>query len=589
MRKSDELLKKLDNAPLYFLLLPLLILFFSYYLLLGENAVFEIHDQLDESVVHNIINAIHLFEGLKVYPEMFSEGVPATGIMPSAITYVLYRFFPVFTAFMLEFLISEICAFLGAYACIKLFSKSSILAVLGGMALMWLPYKPSYGLSIVGFPVIVYAFARLYNAKRQWLSYILIVFYALMTHLAWVGYAVCIFVFFADIILLIISARERKPFKYKHFFIGSAFLVLTYVCVYRELFLQFFTGSGFVSHRDEILILAYPFGYALNVFKYGDESVHPYHIYQIIPIIFLLIIYGIRFRKLEENTKRAYLVALFFFAVNILIAIIYGLCGNNSFIEFRRARTGFFRDFQFNRFYWLYPGTWYICAGAAFSLPVSYHGRMSAKDEKYSVIGHLPLVLVWGIIGISLLPTAWYIRQNSSWLTNKSQYKNNMSVGFISFKDFYAQDLMKEIDEYIGRDKSTYRVASLGLYPAVSQVAGFYTIDGYSNNYPLEYKYKFRNIIAKELDKDPYIQNYYDLWGSRVYLYTAEAPENYGAKTEDFVYRNLDLDTAVMKEMGCEYIFSAGEIEDCGRLSLKLLNIFETDESYYRIYLYEIE
>ena len=55
---------------------------------------------------------------------------------------------------------------------------------------------------------------------------------------------------------------------------------------------------------------------------------------------------------------------------------------------------------------------------------------------------------------------------------------------------------MQEIDDAIGRDKSTYRVAHLGISPAPALMHGFYTVDGYSNNYPLEYKHRFREVIA---------------------------------------------------------------------------------------------
>jgi len=35
--------------------------------------------------------------------------------------------------------------------------------------------------------------------------------------------------------------------------------------------------------------------------------------------------------------------------------------------------------------------------------------------------------------------------------------------------------------------------------------------DGYSNNYRLHYKHTFREIIRKELDKDPHV-SYYEVW-----------------------------------------------------------------------------
>lgn len=51
------------------------------------------------------------------------------------------------------------------------------------------------------------------------------------------------------------------------------------------------------------------------------------------------------------------------------------------------------------------------------------------------------------------------------------------------------------------------RVASIGICPVVSLMHGFYTIDGYSNNYPLEYKHTFWGIQTEELALNDYPNN----------------------------------------------------------------------------------
>ena len=162
MKKIDKLIKKIDDAPLWLLIFPLLVLYFWYYIKLGPNSVFEIHDQLDERVVYNVLNARHLFDKSALFPEMFDQGIPAGAMKVSSITFIFYRWFSPFVAFMLEYLVAEICGFLGTYACIKKYGKSSILATIGGMAMMWMKFRPAYGLSIVGFPVAFYALCDLF-------------------------------------------------------------------------------------------------------------------------------------------------------------------------------------------------------------------------------------------------------------------------------------------------------------------------------------------------------------------------------------------------------------------------------------------
>lgn len=603
MKKLDEFIRKFDRAPLYFFLVPLLGVFFFYYFLLGENSFFEIFDQLDERIVNNIVNAKHLFDGTKIFPEVFADGIPRGGLTVSSSAFILYRFMSPFQAFMSEFIISEICAFLGCYACIKKFSGSSIMAVIGGTALMWIDYRPTWGLSIVGSPIIIFAFSDLYEicqktdpekkTKRICADYFLILFYGFMSHIAWVGYVVCILLFFTDIILFVRSSFHKAPFKYISFYAGSALLVFAYLIMYRDLFLPLFLEDTYISHRTEFSDAAqYPFSYAWNLILYGDGfSIHTGQRFLILQISVILVIYGIRYKKSSKKIQKIYKTALFFFCFNLLIAVIYGFCGTALYFKIRN-HLGVLKGFNFSRFFWLYPGTWFLCDALILLLPVIYHGEYPVQDEavKYHFTKKWPLWMSWLLVFILILPAAWNIRQNSNWLLNKSQYKNNMGVGLISWKMFFDGDLMEEIGDYIGREKSSYRVASLGISPSVASVAGFYTIDGYSDNYSLEYKYRFRKIIEKELDKNEALKGYYDHWGSRVYLFTDQETADYGAKryNRDFVYSNLELNTSVMLEMGCEYIFSAAPIQNAADLHIELQKVFDDEESFYRIYLYKI-
>ena len=147
------------------------------------------------------------------------------------------------------------------------------------------------------------------------------------------------------------------------------------------------------------------------------------------------------------------------------------------------------------------------------------------------------------------------------------------------------QDVLEQVDTYIGRDKSQYRIGHIGLSPAASLVYGFHTVDGYSNNYSLVYKHAFRKVIAKELEKNPALKVYFDTWGSRCYLYSAEGDQP--LKSSDFVYENLEYDLEQLKLLGCEYLFSASEISGSME-GIVLEGVFETAESIYRIWLYRI-
>ena len=67
-----------EGLSLLWMVIPLLVIFFSYFFLLGKCSVFEIHDQLDETLFTYVLNGKYLFSGVKNYPEMLC-GVPRGG------------------------------------------------------------------------------------------------------------------------------------------------------------------------------------------------------------------------------------------------------------------------------------------------------------------------------------------------------------------------------------------------------------------------------------------------------------------------------------------------------------------------------
>lgn len=159
-----------------------------------------------------------------------------------------------------------------------------------------------------------------------------------------------------------------------------------------------------------------------------------------------------------------------------------------------------------------------------------------------------------------------------------------------TWNDFYAPEIFSQIDDFIGLDKASYRTLSFGIYPAAPLYNGFYCLDGYSNNYDLSYLYAFRNIIKDELEKDDSLQKYYDEWGCRCYVLSAELGIDHYMIGKDSISlkTGLALDVDAARELGARYLFSAVKIPNSQELGITLLreNPFETPDSYYAIYLY---
>ena len=79
-RVEKELLR-IDQLPLWWLGLIIAAIFFLPYFILGKGCIFEINDQLDESIMNYILPARHFLDGSNVYPEMLG-GVNASGMRP---------------------------------------------------------------------------------------------------------------------------------------------------------------------------------------------------------------------------------------------------------------------------------------------------------------------------------------------------------------------------------------------------------------------------------------------------------------------------------------------------------------------------
>ena len=572
--ETKQLNEWLDGHSLWWTGLVFLAVTFFPFLLLGEGSVFEIHDQLDETLMTYVLNARHLGDGTDVFPELLG-GISASGMQPSAVLFIpLYRVFSPFVAFVVQFLIVNACAYFGMYACAREMTGSSILAVVAAGCFASLPIQPIYGLSAWGVPLLLYAFLCLNQKKQLWLSYLWILLFGLTTHLVLIGYVVLSF----WALLLVWQIARKKLNKWN--LGGFVLLTGTYIWVNRSLFLELILGqSDYVSHREELVNYAYPFlENTWNLFLNSSQHAVSLHKYLILPIMVLLALEGIRYRKLKQQEKQRFLMAAGIFALLVGIAVLFGLCRSVWVAEFKNHMSGFLRYFQPERYYWLYPALWYLDFAVAFSI----WWKRKANWQMH-LVKRLVLILL-------VLPTLNLIKPSNYFYQNVNQYNNGSGVtGYISWESYYAEDLMEELEQAIGRDMTTYRVAHLGISPAPSLLHGFYTVDGYSNNYPLEYKHKFRQVIEKELVKNEATRLYFDQWGSRCYLFNGASGTYWNmSKRENVKYETLDFDMAALRELGCEYLFSGGEILCAEELGLKSMGYFETEKSYWGIWLYAV-
>lgn len=59
--------------------------------------------------------------------------------------------------------------------------------------------------------------------------------------------------------------------------------------------------------------------------------------------------------------------------------------------------------------------------------------------------------------------------------------------------------------------------------------------------------------------------------------------------SSEAVYEGLEFDMEALKDLGCEYLFSGGQILDASHMNLEELGNFKTKDSYWRIWLYRLK
>ena len=235
------------------------------------------------------------------------------------------------------------------------------------------------------------------------------------------------------------------------------------------------------------------------------------------------------------------------------------------------------KTFGWNRIFFLLPLLWFLLFAVSLNEISKFRG--------YNVIIYSLLILHLVLIGI----------ENKEYQQNFQQLimKVNVSVSekiLPNFKQFFAKNLFSQIKSYINIPQEDYKVVSIGIHPSIAQYNDFHTLDSYQYLYPLEYKHKFRPIMAKELAKDKELKNYFDFWGNRCYVFVSELKDKFQLcyKNKDCNIDNLDINTVALKELGGKYIFSAASINNYKQLNLTFEKLFKNKDSIWNIYLYKV-
>jgi hypothetical protein len=549
------------------------------YFLFGENISIKVHDNLDSEFLYRVILARRgaLLCDTKGLVYQIMNGLPRF-CLPSPLNIVLFWFllFPPFYAYIINELVIRLIAFIGMRLLLRTHflkeydDKFYILAASFCFAL--LPYYSIYGLSIAGQPLILYAFYNLLKRRQRAINFIIIIIFPFYSSLVLVG----LFILFALSVIFIVDLIRNRKVNYV-FFIALSIMTFCYcvsesMLIYRMLF-----DSSFISHRTEWRDV-FSGGFVANVIwmilfgQYHAASLH----FMIIAISFSCIGYIVIKKTLHNDNIRSYRNMLVLLTgTATVIALFYGLYHAKIFIPIK-AKITILQIYQWDRFYFLFPLIWYI----TFAISLSIIAKLSKKSiASFLIIVQLIILTVKSDLMLTPLDNlrfTLYKISGKEILLGKDLSGDNK---YKCYNSWFSEKLYNDIKNYIGRPQKDYRVVSIGLDPMIALYNGYYVLDSYQNNYSLEYKHLFRRIIQNELDKSPRLEKYFDFWGSRCYIFTAEN----GKKLF-----NLQLNTEALRNMGGEYVLSGKEIVNYKDNNLIFVKLFKDSQSLWDIYLYKI-
>ena len=603
----------INNKQALLLFAAIVIIFYFLPLLMyGKNASIIAYDLLDSSHVwyKMLAQSGMLFsDSFATLPNMMG-GLPRLSY-GSEYNFILwlYIWFDDFTAYIINNILIHLIAFIGMmllldrYVVERATPFRNLITVAVSLLFALTPFWSPGGLSVAGQPLAVWALLNIKNgraARAEWAVLLFLPFYSSFV------LAMMFFIGAAGVYFLYDWIKTRR-FK-TAFFLALAMMTLLYFLRDYRLVENMLLHSGFVSHREMFHIhdkdLLGCFMTTRINFLTGHPNNSPLNYYYVLPAVLLagllgfkkqfsgsyvlillsafaavyalnswqtlltwkyflplwLMLAGFAYLKRRENRLFYGLIVLL-----IVIELVYGLMFHTIF-ETMGEYIKLFKSFNFSRINFLSTEIWYILLALAFQIFVTR--------------------IRWGTVLIGAVVFV-QIGMGMDFAEFQSPQKAR-----VSFKEYYSTEQFDAIADYIGKPRSSYRVATIGIVPAVTLYNGFHTIDGYSVNYPLAYKKAFRKIIAQELEKSPTNKYLFDQWGSKAYVLVHNVPLQAWPRARFEMFslpHRFDLNTTAMRELGASYVFSRVRIANADALELNLLHVFDAPDALYRIYVYEIE
>ena len=609
-----------NRTTWFFFLLGSIFMAIYVYPLFGSPLYFQIFDNLDSTVVWTKI----LTESGKVFAENdatipnMMNGLPRVSYGSEfQFSFWLYYFFSPEIAYRLNELLIHLCAYISTWVLLSTYiipkktSYRNLVLLTLSLYYATLPFYPGAGLSSSLLPLYVYIFLTIKEGNDKIWHWILLVFIPFFTSLIFLYIFVLCFTF---CYLIYLSFKHIPTIKSLWF--AFFILVLLYVTANYRLFAELFIHHSFISHRTEFNVyfnhdIREAYFYARKFFLDGWME-HQRSL--IMPILLPFIMTGILLslypRKFNKNesiliwaiiflayfsdiwkdflvhfyalpilstiliyayiTNRQYRTYYILILVQILLSLYNGLCFYEG-LAFLKEFIPILKSFNISRAAFIQPFIWTIILWYMFSI---YKQKLSL----------FPLFIVFLVV----------VQFNYALHTRR--FQAHPQTDMMTFSQYYAPQLFKKIKTYIPQPYEKNRLISYAIDPSLSLYNGLYTIDGYSTNYPLSYKYKFIQTQPDCLLPDMIgwkkngNKKMYNEWGSKLNLLCVDSrPQNYYRfKERNILELPLNASIDGICQLNGKYLLSGIRIQDAEKKHLQFIQHFSASDVPWELFLYRL-
>lgn len=565
------------------------------YLVLGEGSYVQVHDQLDGEVLNYMYHARYLGQG-NVIPQFMNGMDKAAMLPPAPLGVLLYRILPPFAAYGLMHWLCLLVGFMGMYGLGRRLALRPCVSWATACLFCYIPFYPVYGLAALGQPMLTLCGLGLGEEKTAKVSrkawyFLGVALFAACSSLTLVGYVWVAAGFLWTAYLA--AGGRKKGCMGPALRTGGGTLTLlgVYLACNADL-LRSLAGEGFTTHRQEMVLRAaeHPL-VSLRELIFSGGSYSPVYSAGILAAAVLLTLATLVLSERKGSSVKGLCAAWRIMGLIFLGVLLAVLWNWGPVVSLRLTLGGMLTYFQADRIYWCFPFLWTLALGLILESVCELGEQLAARRGNGRGPRRAVCICCLTLLGV----------QGLQILRDSTLNKNMRLMLFadyrqVTWESIYMEDVFAQIDRAIGEDKETVSVVSLGIHPSVALYHGYTCADGYSNNYDLEYKHRFRQMMARELEENEKTRRYFDDWGNRLYLAGAPYGINGMVGKGQAGYTELDYDLDAMNSLHIRYLLAAAPVElsllsrEQTALTLELVegSPFTDDTAYYEVWVYRI-